>query len=243
MATSDKIKQFMNYREFNYNTFISLKHKYVYIEVAKAACTTIKKRLQGYETEPLEYPHKEVHTDIFCSPFVKPYQIQKRMLEKILFDSQYYKFTFVRNPYSRILSAYLEKILNKKPQAKQILKILDGQYNESKSDYKDITFSDFLYALKEMSPKDMDKHWRPQYLLLMEPLIQYDFVGKVEKFENDWDVVVSKIKLKPDTRNNVLWHKTNSGELINKYYTPELKKIIKEIYELDFQKYDYPLDI
>ena len=49
-----EIEKYMTWREFNFNTNISLKNKYVYFEVAKAACSTIKKRLLNFEISPFD---------------------------------------------------------------------------------------------------------------------------------------------------------------------------------------------
>ena len=47
----------------------------------------------------------------------------------------------------------------------------------------------FIAALEQQEPRRMDPHWRPQHLNLMPPLVEYDFLGRLEHFEADLERV------------------------------------------------------
>ncbi|MGB3508471.1 MAG: sulfotransferase family 2 domain-containing protein [Microcoleaceae cyanobacterium] len=93
------------------------KYKLLYVETPKAACTKIRTLLillnRGYEdpelaeflqtTKPVPYYHWEFG-------IVDNYNLSKLELFDV-FNSDYFKFTFVRNPYDKLVSAYSNKIL------------------------------------------------------------------------------------------------------------------------------------
>lgn len=93
------------------------KYKLLYVEVPKAACTKIRTLSillnRGYEdpelakflqtTKAAPYYHWEFG-------IVDNYDLSKRELLDV-FNSDYFKFTFVRNPYDKLVSAYSNKIV------------------------------------------------------------------------------------------------------------------------------------
>ena len=90
-----------------------------------------------------------------------------------------FRFTFVREPLSRFESTYYNKLARKgiwRPQVQAIL----GLPRDRNSP---VTFEQFLSAVEQQDPLEMDLHWRPQHLNLMHPLVSYDLVGHVETFD------------------------------------------------------------
>ena len=96
--------------------------------------------------------------------FLFPSQISE---PQALSVSNLYRFTFVRDPYSRILSAYLDKIVRGKTIPSE-LRRRSGLYP---------TFEDFCRYLSDGGLYD-NIHWAPQTTLLHLPIDQYDFIGK-----------------------------------------------------------------
>lgn len=239
MDIEKEITTFMPLHDFNFNINISLKNKYVYFEVAKAACSTIKKRLLNYEVSPFDASNIKLHHDIFSSPFVKPYQLNKKMLRHVLFSGEYFRFSFVREPYVRVLSAYLDKIVRLKPQAKKVLRALNITFDDEAFSNIDISFEQFILSIEKTPVRRLDKHWRPQHMLLMHPFINLDFTGKIESFNDGWNSVISRIGLTNDTGENVLWHQTNAKENLSQHYTSNFRDRINKIYRLDFETYGY----
>lgn len=239
MDLEQEISAFMRMREFNSIINISLKHKYVYLAVAKAACSTIKKRLLDYEVSPFKYKNREIHADIFSSPFVKPYQLDEETLRQVLFSGEFYRFSFVRNPCVRVLSAYLEKIVCHKPQSREVLRALDLPFDNDAIASTDLTFEEFIQSIEKTSLRSLNKHWRPQFMLLLHPFLEFDFIGKVESFEDDWAEVAAKIGLTDDADENVLWHQTSAREKLDQYYSSNLVGRVSNVYRKDFEVYGY----
>jgi len=223
----------------NYATHISLKHKYIFVETPKVACSSIKLTLQRLELEmnDLRFDNfKDVHIRNF-SPLLQLSQIPK--FEVYLKNKDFFKFCFVRNPYSRLLSCYLDKISTTKSlKEKQI--ILQAMGKEDYEPEYQVSFKDFVGVIENQSLLEMDYHWRPQTYLTCQSTIKYDFVGRIENFENDFDLVGEKIS--PDFKkyySKELRHQTDANKLLNEYYDQDLFRRVYDLYKVDFDNFSY----
>lgn len=233
----DDIFDYMSWREFNYCANISLKHKYLYIETPKVACSTIKNSLMRLEIDDLPYDTKKIHVSIFESPLLKPYQLPPDLLSEVLFGDSFFRFSFVRNPYTRILSAFLEKILRNHPNTQNLREQLNLHPDEKGAL---ATFEEFLHIIDATAATEHDRHWRPQHLLLLEGWLNMHFLGRFENFSDDWDIVASKISGQTaESLNKIQWHATYADEKLSEYYTHESRKLVSQIYSQDFIRYDY----
>lgn len=232
-----KYLQYVNYEDFEYSINISLKYKYIYVETPKVACSTIKDTLQRME---LDYPElvRNDTNDLHLrdrSPLLSPSQTCG--FERLLNNPDYFVYCFVRNPYARLLSAYLEKIVNSKHAKRDIL-IAMGK--DPKDIFRDITFREFVDTVCSQSVYQMNLHWRVQYYQTFQDSIEYKFIGKLERFENDIAHVFSKIRrdyadyYRPEIR-----HATNSDKLLNKYYSDDLQEKVFNKYKIDFEYFGY----
>ena len=109
---------------------ISLKYKYLFFETPKVACSTIKATLIQAELEDnvnfsdLDKLHIRKH-----SPLISINQIGNPLT--FINRKDIFKFCFVRHPFSRILSVYLEKIKNNKNIRIKKQVLLSGKKNKS----------------------------------------------------------------------------------------------------------------
>jgi hypothetical protein len=225
----------ISWDEFNQNFHIDLVNKYVYVETPKAACSTVKSRLLKTITRGLPVP-KEIHPTLYGSPFVRPYQLPDRMMDEILFGDDFFRFSFVREPLERVLSAYLDKIRRPMPQRDRLLKRF---FPEVGSDYEP-TFGEFVDCLgKIKSVKNFDKHWRPQCDLLFVKHITYHHIGCMARFEEDWAKVVGDLQLNIplEGEKSILWHATSAKEKLDTYMTSGIRDALIAIYEDDIAFY------
>lgn len=223
--------------EFEYDIHISLRYKYIYVETPKVGCSTIKDTLQRIE---LDYPElirddfEDIHRRGF-SPLLCPSQTCD--FDRLLQNPEYFSFCFVRNPYTRLLSGYLDKIVKSKSHKKNILVALDKDPEDLS---KEITFQEFVDVVCDLSVSQMDPHWRMQYYQTFQDSINYDFIGRMENFENDCVKVFSRIKnnysdyYRPEIR-----HATNSEDFLKKYYTTSIQKKVFDKFEIDFEHFNY----
>lgn len=221
-------------KHINYLINISQKFHYIYFETPKVGCSTIKRTLQQMETNDITQLPKYVH-DKHLSPLSSPLDMKKPFTEYL--TNEYFKFSFVRNPYTRILSCYLDKILGLEKN------IIRPQLNFNISD--DISFRDFLLAIKNQSYSEMNVHWLPQNILLGANNITLDFIGRQENLDNDLKTIISKIKdIDPTlaTIQNEVPHAVGASTKLKEYLTEETTAIIFDIYYDDFLLYGYSKD-
>ena len=175
---------------FDYSLNISLKYNYLYVETPKVACSSIKTILQKMELGNTDISWKnfeDIHNRDF-SPLLKPSQIKP--LNQYLEGNKLYKFCFSRNPYTRLLSCYSDKIQTNRPEKRFILQTL-GKDPKKLDTY--ITFYEFVHAINQQKLIEMNPHWRTQYHQTYQENIKYDYIGKIENFTNDIKNILNKI--------------------------------------------------
>ena len=232
-----KFLKHVEYPNFEYAVNISLKYKYIYVETPKAGCSTIKDTLQRME---LDYPEliRENFEDIHVreySPLIRP--AQTCGFERLLSDNDFFVFCFVRDPYTRLLSAYLDKIVKHKKLRKDILISLGY---DSSDPNRNVSFREFVDVVCEQSVLQMNPHWRVQYYQTFQDNINYDFIGKIENFNEDCTNVFSRIR--KDYANfyrSELRHATKSTNLFRQFYDNDLKEKVYNKYEIDFDHFGY----
>ena len=150
----------------------------------------------------------------------------------------YFKFTFIRNPFDRLVSAFNHVVLHGRG--------------------KDITFEDFV----KNGLSENNTHWRPQSNYVETDGYQIvDFVGKYENLKEDWSYVANKIgvtNILPQIRWNpwphnlvrhleVLtkggYHQLMDSQTVvsdyRKYYNDELVDIVSKYYKKDLELFNY----
>ena len=141
--------------------------KFVFVAVAKTACTSIHRKF-GYLEDPTpSIYHMHLKDIIKNNPETK----------------DYFKFAFVRNPYDRLVSAYHD------------FKYSEGHQSWAYPIQKYRTFKEFALDLSNGPCKDWI-HLRPQFEYLeIDGTLGCDFVGKFENLEADWRSVLRSINI------------------------------------------------
>lgn len=234
-------------KELEYSIHISVKSSYIYVETPKVACSTIKKKLQEIEaslegiTLPENRPPSDIHKKAL-SPLLSPSDVGFEKFCEMLDDDSVIKFCFVRNPYTRTLSAFLNKIDRPKTinrQQRKIKRILGLDID------KKITFKQFLDAISNSTSFDMDPHWRIQSNQLFWSCINYDFIGYFENLTQDFNQILKQIYPKLIDETNLLDVKTsphnatNANDKLVKFYNDENKNLVQTIYQKDFLNFNY----
>lgn len=137
-----------------------------------------------------------------------------------------FKFAVVRNPYTRTLSSYLEKV--------ERFAVKKG---------KPTSFRQFLYDVRERLLL-RNAHWAPQHALLLIPLDQFDMIGKVETLERDLSAIRARIR--PEIEwplTSATHHATGAAGKLLKYYDDELIALVRDMYRKDFEAFAYDLDL
>ncbi|QNR25188.1 sulfotransferase family 2 domain-containing protein [Croceimicrobium hydrocarbonivorans] len=134
----------------------------------------------------------------------------------------FFKFSFVRNPEGRFISAWKDKVL------KQNYFKFDAAEHEK---MKDLNY--FLSWVEKMDIDNCDEHLKSQNSLI--DLNNIDFLGRFENFSEDFAFVMNKLNIKLDSD---IEHR-NKGLKVSFTPTEEQRRRIYKIYYKDFQLF-YP---
>jgi hypothetical protein len=213
---------------------ISHKSQFIYFRIPKAANSTIIRTLYAYENNH--------NTDDYVSRTVKkhyysrPSSLSRSELKKV--EQSYFKFTFVRNPLTRLASAYLDKIVNNTRPKKCVANYLDRPLEAP------ISFREFCDFLKHGEGLYKDVHWYPQNKLITMPIDKLDFIGKIENLDKDMQYVIERLfHVAPENINIFNWvpHKTNAQSKYKDLYDDYTRRLLFELYEEDFKCFGYDM--
>ena len=241
--TTGKYVQSMGWRSVNNHLNISLVNKYVYFEVPKAGCGTMKSTLGGLEAARfneslVELVQDNPHQRKNATPFVKPYQLPNDDLEDVLTSRKFTRFAVVREPASRLLSGWLEKIIQGLQQAEPIFEILKEQGRAPQSP-QDISFADFIDVVCALPSRKQDPHWRRQTDHIGFDLFKFNALIHLEELENSWDLL-GTLTGAPGLKEDFFCKKaTHAGSHMNEHYTPELLAKVAEAYADDYRAFGY----
>lgn len=246
---------------FASNIIVSESLRLIYCPIPKSASSNWKYLIRSLE-------HQSDHMDLHLahnrntSHFRYLSDYSPSELEHLLADKSYLKFTFVRNPYLRILSCYMDKFRN-----------MDANYTSSEyriflaaafswktarlissSEHNSIairpSFRTFIKQIVQAnlpltfsSLNNMDAHWRPQTLLCGFGMMPYDFVGRMETIDRDVHQVLRHIgrdKTAFPTQSDLNFPPSGASEtLARQLYTAELMFSVRTLYLSDFETLGY----
>lgn len=187
-------------------------NKLVYLNNPKVACSSIKKSIFGE------------HEDIHALPNV---------VNDLNPDMEgYYKFTFVRNPYERLVSCFEDKCINHPT---------DVCWNSYlfRDFVKCDNFNQFVRRICLIPYSMAEPHFAGQYLLVYDKSGKclVDFVGKIENIKEDYEPIRQRFDLLP------LSHEHPVASLTGKnwmdYYTPFTAWLVYRKYKKDFVAFGY----
>ena len=225
--------------EYERSPLISFKNRIVFFPIGKVANSSLKNLLfQAELSDTRVSPNKFSHAAIE-SPFILPYQLPCGLLDEILVDPAFRKIAFVRNPYSRLLSCYLDRVQKKHTRAHKIVAGYMGKHRES---MERLDFGRFVRALPDILLED--QHWRPQAVETAIDYIEYDFIGRFESLEADTNRMMETYY--PDFKDRLSFDspaRNRSEAKLFDYYEPELIEIVAHCFSCDFDRFSYDKDL
>ncbi|XP_076332220.1 carbohydrate sulfotransferase 11-like isoform X2 [Tachypleus tridentatus] len=163
----------------------------------------------------------------------------------------FYKIIFVRHPFSRLVSAYENKVLGPRD---KLSFFYDNYWNKVMKKYRGVeeisnrdahpTFEEFVRYLLDTPVYKYDNHWVP-YTKRCEPcLVHYDFIGKLETAEQDFHYVFQHELSLTETP-----QLENRGSITTdkvKFYFRQVPKSevlrLYYIYKMDFDIFGYDIN-
>ena len=182
------------------------KNKFVFICVPKTGSTSIRRRLGNFKDPPPEIYHMSI----------------KDVLEQYPHVKDYFKFAFVRNPYDRIFSTYI----NLKYDGHYWATDLKGKktFREFVLDFKNSEYSKYIHLQPQSSCVKIDGN------------LAVDFLGKFQNLQKDFRKVEEILNLEPKPLIKI---RVSSKDKEPKIIDQQIKDIIYDIYREDFESFGY----
>lgn len=191
-------------------------HRCIFVHIPKSAGVSINRELFGN----LGGAHRSVRT-------------YKRVFGPLKFK-RYFKFTFVRNPYSRLLSAY--RFLKKGGFCEKDR--LWAMQNLAPFG----SFQDFVEGwLTEKSIMEYN-HFMPQFVFVCDRSFEpeVDFIGRFETIDEDFSKVCKTLNISRTLKQH------NRGPAKeahwSDFYTEDMLDKVYNIYRKDFELFSYSAD-
>ncbi len=180
--------------------------RFIYVRTAKVATRSISLALESR-------PELEAH---MRRGKMQPWPSGKRR--------DYAAFAFVRNPYTRLVSCWQDKVV--------------GGGGWQYDDLRDLTLAEFVTVLEGMDLTTADRHVRPQTALL--PLDRLSFLGRLERIAADWEQVCALLGL-GDLELPRANASTTPPEPVR--LDAALAERIRRLYALDFAMFGYAAEV
>jgi hypothetical protein len=198
---------------------VSHRHKYVFIHIPKTAGTSIQKAL-GLRTD--------AHGG-WVGDQIEMIGATKHHFSPDHIPSGYFVFTFVRNPWDRLLSYYM---FRREPRNRHRLSIHPME--------RKITYLEWLHRLPEFSAY---RRINPAFQIAISSQSDIigdypDFVGRFETLTQDCQTLLDRLGIENPGLENV--NPTTSKQLsYQQYYDDECKSFIADRYRDDIDRFGF----
>ncbi|MCP1673961.1 hypothetical protein J2T57_001060 [Natronocella acetinitrilica] len=210
---------------------------FVFYRIPKAGHSTVGNTLLHYDPSVTDAQRSELSAaGDKIGVYLRPREIGIRR-SRIAWR-KYFLFTFVRNPFHRTLSAYLDKVVRDRPPAAKNL----GN-SPTRDDGSVIGFSEFLDQL-EQGALYTGPHWAPQVSLLPKDRSRLNFIGRLERIDADLPRLVNELFGVEANAEVKSWdpHRTDSSAKLAKYYDDNAIDRVRHLFREDFEAFGYSTD-
>lgn len=211
------------YGNYPYPKYMVLEDKkLIYLEVPKVANCSIK-------------------ASMLKNKFKDDYSVQRESLKYTVHNldnkyDDYYKFTFVRNPFERIVSCYESKYHKDRQMLGNILTELEYDHYLFGYIRRDRGFANFLCRIALIPDSYKDHHFKPQYSIVYDKngRKRVDYIGKYENLNQEY----GKISRKYGLDRLDVYNKTDRKTYME-YYNRFTVYLAYFIYKKDIKFFEY----
>lgn len=199
---------------------LSEKYKFVYYEIQKCASETMREYFLGTTRKnSTRNQYGAVRLSGGRSK-AAPYE-----------NGDYYAFTFVRNPWERVVSAWLSKFVHyHDPKHPDLPGIRDPELSLQ------TTFEEYVRFIHKTPDHVADCHFKSMHTFIPKNCR----VGRVEDLEEDFTQFREEIGIPilPIPYRNT----TNKNKPWREYYTNELRRLVTERFNEDIEIFEYEFE-
>jgi chondroitin 4-sulfotransferase 11 len=210
---------------------LSHKNKWIFFANPKCASSSVASNLENYEDCDLDNSGGGINH--------RNYINTKTWLNSAGYDiDEYFKFSFVRNPFEKILSFY-KWILRAVYVTEKIQRVSANERAALKNLINSVTKSHIEFSFKVFC-KNIDAFaWKGltfNHMFCENGENKMDFIGKVENLQEDFNIVCDKIGIPRQELPHI--NKTEHKHY-TEYYDDETRQIVAEKYKKDIEYFGY----
>jgi hypothetical protein len=233
-------------RRLGYASYVNVERRYMYYQVSKAGCTSMKWLLHALERlPPIEYFtgwQRESRRDMFIHEranikIPSLLDLDDATQEFVLTAPEFMRFTVVRNPYMRIESAWKDKVRLCAPTYERFYKGAKGKLPEGNDPLSLMTFREFVDVIAREDLANCDAHWRLQVVQTLRGALKLSHVGRLEKLSETIRILYAHLgevqPPQPATMNRT------AGA---SHYDEDIAKTVHGLYRQDFEAFGYDPD-
>lgn len=148
-------------------------------------------------------------------------------------------FTFIRNPWSRLVSTYRQKVAAEATTSRLIDGVFDGFREVGIPVYPGIPFAEFCEIICDFPDHATEKHLQSQsYVLMPKGKALVKNIGRVETFDDDWRRITESAGISAELpRLNV--SSADQTRYREYYRDPGLVNLVGDRYANDVANFDY----
>lgn len=162
------------------------------------------------------------------------------------------RYTMVRDPYHRALSAYLNKVESRWSQqgnqAQDYFSTVATEIDWYRKDvldpelFPELTFEVFLLWLRDSgSHHTLNQHFVSQAALLRAPLVRFDIIGRFENLEVDARRILDDLgcELTFPSQHRTELRPREAKSNVATHINPMTRSLVEQVYSEDFKSLDY----
>ena len=215
----------MSFGRFFFSAHISVGRRFIYVKNDKVGSSFVIRSLTGSEKRAERIRYRTPFLDPRRNPLLTPAELTWKQWTEAL--ASYFIFTFCRNPFSRILSCYLDRIVGRR----QVL-LRAEEADRSRRRFSRRASRRFLEMLGEPGVLDLDTHWKPQDRNIAVDYYPYRFIGHFEDFASEFPALLAWLyggnKKLGEVRPG-----TSATSQLATYYDDHAARLVRDLYERD----------
>lgn len=213
---------------------INTSYKCIFIEVPKTGSTSIRKIIGQPPQAHLDIkevkdyikrsmPDMQLPMYSYANLIYKTlpiHQWKNRRSEQIF--NNYFKFGFVRNPWSRTVSLYLRR---------------QGIQMRNKMTFDE--FVDWIQLSSDTCRHPSPKRNQLDWFLDEDQNVVVDFIGRFENLEQDWSYIAKQLNISSSLPHLNKNDDDKKRKHYSEYYTNKTKRIIAQKFAKDIEYFNY----